>query len=241
MTKRCSKCGETKPVPAFSRKASSKDGLRSQCKACIAEHNAANRGKIAKRDAAYRAANRDKIAKRDAEHYAANREERLKWQAEYYANHREERLKRQAEYNASHRKERAEYLRNRKANDIQYRLAHNLRSRLRLAIKNNQKTGSAVSDLGCTIAELKKHLEKQFQPGMSWDNYGLDGWHIDHRKPLDAFNLENREELLEACHYTNLQPMLDSENCSKGAKILEETAGGDLDWLSRTHPLPALT
>ena len=47
-----------------------------------------------------------------------------------------------------------------------------LRGRLSSAIKNNQKAGSAVSDLGCTIDELKSQLESQFTEGMSWDNHG---------------------------------------------------------------------
>ena len=53
---------------------------------------------------------------------------------------------------------------------------------------------------------------------MSWDNWALDGWHIDHIKPLSSFNLENREELKKACHYTNLQPMWAEDNLRKGSK-----------------------
>ena len=84
------------------------------------------------------------------------------------------------------------------------------------AIKTNAKAGSAVRDLGCTIPELKAHLEAQFQPGMTWDNWSLKGWHIDHIKPLTSFDLTNREQFLQACHYTNLQPLWASENLSKG-------------------------
>jgi len=95
----------------------------------------------------------------------------------------------------------------------------NLRSRLNSALKNNQKVGSAVNDLGCSIEFLKKHLEKQFKEGMNWNNYGLYGWHIDHIKPLDCFDLSDREELLKACHYTNLQPLWAEDNLSKGSKV----------------------
>ena len=44
------------------------------------------------------------------------------------------------------------------------RLRGALRNRLNRAIKGNYKAGSAVSDLGCSIEELKKHLESQFTP-----------------------------------------------------------------------------
>jgi len=101
---------------------------------------------------------------------------------------------------------------------INYKLRKRVRNRLSCAIKNNQKVGSAVRDLGCNIEELKLYLESKWLPGMSWDNWALDGWHIDHIKPLSSFNLENREELKKACHYTNLQPMWAEDNLRKGSK-----------------------
>jgi hypothetical protein len=85
----------------------------------------------------------------------------------------------------------------------------------KLSIRNNQKVGSAVRDLGCSIEELKFYLETQFQEGMSWDNYSLNGWHIDHIVPLTYFDLTDRDQLLKACHYTNLQPLWAEDNHRK--------------------------
>jgi hypothetical protein len=98
-------------------------------------------------------------------------------------------------------------------NNIQYRLAKILRSRLWWALQGQKKVGSAVKNLGCTITELKKHLERLFQPGMSWDNQGK--WHIDHVRPLSSFDLTNIEQLAMACHYTNLQPLWAEDNLKK--------------------------
>ena len=70
--------------------------------------------------------------------------------------------------------------------------------------------------MGCTEVELKTYLESKFQPGMSWDNYGRTGWHIDHIRPLSSFDLSNADEQARACHYTNLQPLWAKENLSKG-------------------------
>jgi len=89
-----------------------------------------------------------------------------------------------------------------------------LRLRLYHALNHNFKSGSAVRDLGCSISGLKLHLESKFQPDMTWDNYGE--WHIDHIKPLSKFDLTDRDQLLEACHYTNLQPLWAEENLKKG-------------------------
>lgn len=99
--------------------------------------------------------------------------------------------------------------------DICYRLSRQLRKRLDSALCTNAKNGSHVSDLGCTIKELKKHIESKFQPGMTWDNWSRDGWHIDHVKPLSKFDLTDSEQLKEACHYTNLQPLWAIDNLKK--------------------------
>lgn len=53
---------------------------------------------------------------------------------------------------------------------------------------------------------------------MSWDNYGKkDGWSIDHIIPLISANLEDRQDLIKVCHYTNLRPLWTKDNCIKGA------------------------
>jgi hypothetical protein len=101
--------------------------------------------------------------------------------------------------------------------DVQYTLSESLRNRLRRSLSGTY-VGSVIEYLGCTVPELKTYLESKFQPGMNWDNYGYYGWHIDHIKPLASFDLTDREQLLEACHYTNLQPLWAIDNLRKGAK-----------------------
>jgi hypothetical protein len=106
------------------------------------------------------------------------------------------------------------------AKDLNCRIKNTLRARLNCAIRNSQKSGSAVSDLGCSIEDFKKYFDGLFQDGMSWDNWGKKTWHIDHILPLDSFDLSDREQLLKACHYTNLRPIWAHENSEKcGIKI----------------------
>lgn len=69
---------------------------------------------------------------------------------------------------------------------------------------------------GCSIDELKSHLESLFKQSMTWDNYGKI-WQIDHIKPLFQFDLTDPIQLKEACYYTNLQPILKEEHKLKSA------------------------
>jgi hypothetical protein len=100
--------------------------------------------------------------------------------------------------------------------DINFKLRKGLRTRLCSALKRNEKRGSAVRDLGCSIDFLKQYLSTQFDKNMSWNNYGAY-WEIDHITPLSRFDLTNRDQLLKAVHYTNLQPLTVSANRRKGA------------------------
>jgi len=108
------------------------------------------------------------------------------------------------------------YVKEHRKINTNFRLAHNLRSRLYHALKQNQKAGSAVKDLGCSIDELKIHLEKQFTEGMSWDNYGK--WELDHIIPLSKVDLTIREEFLKVNNYKNLQPLWKIHNIKKSNK-----------------------
>jgi hypothetical protein len=61
---------------------------------------------------------------------------------------------------------------------------------------------------------LEHHFESLFRDGMTWENYG-HYWHIDHIKPCSKFNLNRLDECLACFRWSNLQPLLGSENWSK--------------------------
>ena len=98
------------------------------------------------------------------------------------------------------------------------RIAENLRSRIRIALKqaNGTKSARTLELLGCDIEFLRQHLSNQFTEGMTWDNYGE--WHVDHIKPCSAFDLTDPEQQLQCFHYTNLQPLWAIDNLSKSDK-----------------------
>jgi len=101
-------------------------------------------------------------------------------------------------------------------NNLEYRLTTLLRSRLASAIKGTAKRSSAKQLIGCSIPQLRQHLEQQFEDGMAWDNHGE--WYIDHIKPCAAFDLSNEDEQRECFHYLNLQPLWAKDNIRKGTK-----------------------
>lgn len=113
---------------------------------------------------------------------------------------------------------RAKWESNRKQTDKTYRLIHSIRNRIRTAIKKEVKSSSSFQLLGCDIAFLKRYLGAKFQPGMSWDNYGV--WHIDHIVPCAVFNLSLPEEQRKCFHYTNLQPLWAKDSLSKGRSVI---------------------
>lgn len=159
--------------------------------------------------------NRDKIL---AYHnvYRKENPEKIK---HYYKQNRDVLVLAQKKYRKEHRAEINERVRKYKVKSVQYRLTVRLRGCVWSQLKGLTKGGSSVQDLGCTVQELKSYLESKFQDGMTWENWGTTGWHIDHIKPLYSFDLTNREQFLEACHYTNLQPLWAVDNLKKGIKV----------------------
>jgi hypothetical protein len=104
---------------------------------------------------------------------------------------------------------------------IQRKLKHNIKTLLTVKLKAHnfkKEYKTTVELLGYTIEELKRHLESQFQEGMTWENYGLKGWHIDHKTPDSWFYYEstNDEQFKIAWSLSNLQPLWAKDNLKKG-------------------------
>jgi hypothetical protein len=89
-------------------------------------------------------------------------------------------------------------------------ISHSLAGR-----KNGRKWQSLV---GYDIVQLRSHLERQFQEGMSWNNYGQ--WHVDHIIPVSSFSFSDAEDddFKRCWSLANLRPLWASENMRKGKK-----------------------
>lgn len=111
--------------------------------------------------------------------------------------------------------------RRRRSQTPKWKIDHAVSVGIRKGIKTGSKRGRKWFDLvGYTINDLMAHLEGQFKLGMSWENYGALGWHIDHIKPKSLFKYNAPDDVAfkECWALSNLQPLWGYMNSSKGAK-----------------------
>lgn len=186
--KRCGKCHEWKPLPDGFYKRKSADGYRKECIDCFLVV-----GKIRY------ARDKDVIQERNKRYHEAHKDEIKKYKSDWQKQNRERRRNR---------------LNERFKDDINFKIAVLLRTRIIRALRNNQKSGSTLEILGCSIEFFREYIASMFRDGMSWDNHGKV-WHIDHKKPCAKFDLSKPEEYRACFHYTNMQPLFARENMAK--------------------------
>jgi hypothetical protein len=241
MEKLCKSCLLLKDESKFHKRKSSPDGLAPTCKECRSAGEAKfrlnnatrlpelrkesyrrNRKTILAQKKEYHSLNKEAINTKSKIWAQENREESNARRREDYSKNPEKYKKKVKSYVDRNKekvtKYRTKYSCERNRTDIEFKLTRSLRSRMHHAVVGNQKVGSAVDDLGCSIEDFKTYISKQFKPEMTWDNYG-PVWHLDHKRPLTKFALEDRLQFLEAAHFTNYQPMFKSNNVKKGNRL----------------------
>lgn len=195
LEKKCRRCGETKPASCYFKNAEYSSGLDPDCKACRSA--------------------------RAARHYIAHRKAIRKNYADWRANLTPDELER---IRARDRKIVLNYIHGNPAVKVKMNITRGINYMLRQA-KLHGRPGNSYTEyfLGCSKEQLVAHLESQFKPGMSWDNYGRAGWHIHHYIPVKArtpdgvplFNVaESITDLGRCFHYLNLRPEWAAENLS---------------------------
>lgn len=226
-TKICGRCKIEQSVEFFGKDKHSKSGYRSACNDCrkieskkYRENNKERRTKTLKD---YYDKNKEIIAVKGKIRYYDDVEKTrgVKLKSYHKNKDKESNIQRKKNYRKENRPKLNEWEKNKRQTDPIYKLSATVRSRLKdfLKKKNITKQSPTFDMVGCTPQFLKEHLENQFREGMTWENHGKYGWHIDHIIPLSSATTE--EELYKLCHYLNLQPLWAEENLSKGAKILE--------------------
>lgn len=194
------------PIKEFYIDNHQKSGFKCRCKLCLDNYYYQNKQTISNKCKKYREKNKEKIAQNKKQYHIINKE---KIQAKV-SRWRKQNPGRKTKWNQQNKDHIRKYDINRYKNNIQAKLRTVLRQRLRTAIKINSKIGSAVSDLGCSITELKIYLESKFYPNpitgesMTWNNWGIAGngnWQIDHIEALQHANLTNRKDFLRVFNF----------------------------------------
>jgi uncharacterized protein YdiU (UPF0061 family) len=219
MTKICTKCNTEKPLDNFAKDKNGKYGVKSKCKECIKNYmtgyNVNNQDKIKE----YNTINQDKISKWNKNHYINNREHYIEKNKQYGKDNPEVRRKATAKYLKSNPEYYNQYRRNRYNTDPQFKLRIVLGNRLNEVLKKSKtnKSSNIIVLLGCSLDEVKQHIENQFTELMFWDNHGIY-WEVDHIIPCDKFDLTDIEQQKQCFHYSNLQPLIKTENRQKSNK-----------------------
>jgi hypothetical protein len=191
----CNQCKKEKNILEYPRDKYTKDGFTASCKEC----------RYTKARVWLR------------KNYLENKEEVIKYKTEWRRKNWEKVYKQRKESGYCKRS-RKKWYHNRGKFNINWVISERIRSRVRSVLNGKVKSKNTLKLLGCSIDDLKNHLESKFYANMSWENYG-SYWHIDHIRPCASFNLQNEEEQKICFHYSNLQPLTAKENLIKGARL----------------------
>lgn len=200
ITKICKKCETVKKLEEFISNKTCKFGVTNTCKICNSKRRHLNYLQ-----------NKNKVLQQSKTYYENNKKEVLSRMQDYYCTNKEKIVKRTTKYQTNRRKI-----------DTFYKAKTDIRALIRDSFRRtkHKKNSKTVDILGCTIEQLKQHLEAKFQPGMTWDNHSQNGWHIDHIIPIST--AKTPEDIIRLNHYTNLQPLWAADNLKKSNKILAD-------------------
>src|SRR5713226_2299411 len=205
-TKECSKCSEEKTLDNFYFRKDLNEYVHI-CNLCSANY----------RKERYEN-NKNQTLSYQKKYYEENKNIRLDYQKSYYdenknaikdqtKEYRKDNKEYFLEYNRHYYKENKEeiiskntkYKKERRQNDQSFKLREDVSRMINLGIR---KSGSSKNGASClnylsySFQELKEHIEKQFEPWMTWNNWGIYNsetwndnksttwtWQLDHIVP----------------------------------------------------------
>lgn len=198
----CSKCGFEKEVCEFYKVSGSLIKYRSKCKICMntysRNYHEINKTIVSEKNKKFRMENPN-INKEKCKLY---KQKNPGWFKKWLDKNKEHRRNYIMEYNSNPK----------------IKIKNSLRGRINELMNKKYNNPKTLDLLGCEYEYFIKYIENKFMDGMSWDNYGYYGWHLDHIIPLSSAKTE--EEIANLFHYTNLQPLWANDNLKKSNKIL---------------------
>jgi len=223
--KTCSVCQRLKSLSSFNAKACRIDGKRAECRECQGvkqrKYAAENTSVIVKKNLLWRHNNIERVRKRSREHARKQHVKSYKKEYERLNFERLSELRKEWRKKNSHKRK---IYNDKQVSTAKGKLEAAIRVCVRSEIRNGSKGGRKTFDLlGYSTTDLMNRLESLFQVGMSWENYGRGGWHVDHIIPLSSFKYETPDDpdFKRAWALSNLQPLWQFDNLSKGSRMPE--------------------
>jgi len=218
----CKKCNQEKIETDFSEK------RKEWCKLCVKEYNITYRKNNKEK---YRKYKQTEEYKQKSKEYKQKTKQHIqKWGKEYFINNKEKIMKYRQDNKEKILKTNSKRRAERVSTDPSFKLRILISAYLRSTFK--KKNGeSMLKHLPYTLDELKKHLESQFEPWMSWNNHGRYSpktwndndsltwtWQIDHIVPHSIFKYESiQEKKKKKCWaLENLRPLSAKQNILDG-------------------------
>jgi len=167
-----------------------------------------------------------KSKQRHLEHREEDNLRCRQYSKQHYIEHKEEINLKSKQHRLENKKEisirRKEIKKDRLKKDINYKTYCICQSMVGHALNGNVKLEHTMTYFMCTVAEFILHIEKQFLPGMNWQNRGNGPgkWNVDHIIPVSFFITSDPVEMYMCCRYQNLQPLWWEKNMAKGSKII---------------------
>jgi hypothetical protein len=239
-TKKCNTCLIVKTFVDFHVNKSNNDGYNSICKECrkitSKKYYKDNKEQINEKSSKKyykdhennlikdreRIKNEREVRKYRSKIYYQNNKDKVKvYKKKHYVINKEKYIEKSLKW-CENNKEKCKEVKSvrtqiRKKEDVLFRLKIKLKTDIYKSLKKNKRSKKIEEIIGLSLLEYKKYIENQFEEWMSWDNWGLRTWHIDHIIPLSSAKTE--EEIYKLWDYKNLRPLSAKENLIKSNKF----------------------
>ena len=212
----CSKCSVLKPLTEYHFRNKQAGIVRKDCKECC--------------------------LKQKKQHYQNNRNHILEYKRRYYQDNRNHILEYMQQYRVDNREKYNEYRRNKYSEDDSFRIADNLRRRMKHIITalDTVHPSTVINLMGCS-AEWLKHWLLYSESFYCFNSIFT---HVDHIYPMSAYNLLDPSEQKRAMYWKNLRIIDARDNESKGKKmptdidirIHLQLIDDFYDFMRRVHP-----
>jgi len=230
----CTKCGVEKDISEFGKLKILKSGINNVCKVCTRSMARGYREK--NKEKTNESARRRYNPQRRKEQYEKNKEKTLAISKKYYKENRAQyRITRAKWFQGKNKDDDfREYRRNnlrkhykKNKNNPVFKLRRSVGRLVTQKLKNHLsgKCGKSTFDyLPYTVEQLIQRLEMNFQPGMTWENYGKSGWEMDHKKADNLFDYKSMDDqaFQDCWSLANFQPLWKKDNVKKSNMTWDE-------------------